>query len=97
MADRRIHIAGHGIQIGTKYRQRCAWCDYILIDGDLSCEASAPGCDPHRARFFGQGELVEVVKDGGVTGTTIVPHKDREQLPPGTCASPPRKLEVVRG
>ena len=96
MPDRIIHIAGHGVQIGTKYRQRCAWCEYVLIDGDLSCEMVAPGCDPTGPRYFELCSLVEVITDGNVRSTTIVAHSG-EDLPPGTCAAPPRKLELVHG
>jgi len=36
------HFAGVEIQINTDLRQRCAWCEEMLIDYDLSREVD--GC-----------------------------------------------------
>jgi hypothetical protein len=102
MTTRAIHIAGFPVRVGSLYRQRCAWCEVVLIDGDTSCEAVAPSDDgaaqvARSLLFWETGGLVEVISGGGVTQTTIVPHTDGDPLPALSCPFPPRKLEVVRG
>lgn len=91
-----IHIAGFPVQIGSKYRQRCAWCEEILIDGDMAHEmvATSNGAEPTGPGKYECGALVEVHKDGPVTGTAVVPHTDGDLLPANACIGPP-KLRVV--
>jgi hypothetical protein len=91
-----IHIAGLPVQIGPLYRQRCAWCAEILVDGDLRNEMWAPGSEPRERFGFEPGHLVEVVTDGPAIAQSVVPHKDGDQLPDGTCV-PPRgtRLRLV--
>ena len=96
MGDRIVHIAGFPVRVGSKRRQRCAWCEAILIDDDVSRIAVPEGQSPE-PRFWPEGELVEVVKSGDVTASTIVPHKDGDELPARACAAPPATLRVVRG
>ena len=90
-----IHTAGFPVQIGAKYRQRCAWCDAILIDGDLSQEMVPEGTKPGLFKYE-TGALVEVTVNGAVTGSAVVPHEDGAQLPANACVGPP-KLRVVSG
>lgn len=88
-----IHIAGFPVQIGSKYRQRCAWCDAILIDGDLSLEMVPDGQTGGPGKYE-SGALVEVQKDGPCTVSAIVPHEDGTELPANACVGPP-KLRAV--
>jgi hypothetical protein len=88
-----IHIAGFPVQIGPKYRQRCAWCETILIDGDLSREMVPEG-QSHGPSKYESGTLVEVHKDGPCTQSAAVPHKDGDPLPANACIGPP-KLRAV--
>lgn len=96
MAERVIHIAGMPLQVGSEYRQRCAWCGVAVIEGDLANEMVAPGSDRKGPGYFALNELVEVVKDGGFTSMTIVPHEEGDRVPPGCCAADPVKLRVVQ-
>lgn len=89
------HIAGFPVQIGTKYRQRCAWCEAVLVDGDLAQEMVAAG-STGEYRPFEIGALVDVAREGPVTRTMVVPHVDGEQLPANACVGPP-KLRLVSG
>ena len=94
-----IHIAGFPVQIGSKYRQqyrqRCAWCETILVDGDRSHEmVTTSGSEWSWA--YEVGVLVEVHVDGPVTGSAVVPHEDGAQLPANACVGPP-KLRIVGG
>lgn len=75
-----VHIAGLDITIGPYLRQRCAWCDAILIDYDLTRVAVPVGQDP-RPATWPVGKLVEV--DG--PATRQVPHTDHDPLPPNAC------------
>ncbi len=90
------HIAGFPVRIGLKRRQRCAWCDVILIDVDLACIAVPEGQSLEPA-FFETGELIEVVTGEGFRSQTLVSHEDGAPLPRDACGHPPLKLEVVRG
>ena len=93
-----IHIAGFPVQIGSKYRQRCAWCGAVLIDGDMSCEmvATSDGRRTHGPSKYELGALVDVTINGSVTGSAVVAHEDGAQLPANACVGPP-KLRVVSG
>jgi hypothetical protein len=85
----KIHIAGFPVQIGTKYRQRCAWCEVVLLDGDGANEMVAPGSDPVQ-RFWELGALVAVEGNGSWTV------KDEgERLPTECCGSQRPKLRAV--
>ena len=93
------HIAGLGLIISDRFaRQRCAWCGEILVDEDAECMAST---DPGpRDPFFAANALVNVRKDDGFTGYSVV--KD-ETLPPDSCVlrekprSAPRLVLVGAG
>lgn len=91
-----IHIAGFPVQIGSKYRQRCAWCGAILIDGDMSQEmvSTGDGASPSGPGKYEMGALVEVYTAGAMTQTAVVAHEDGTQLPANACVGPP-KLRVV--
>lgn len=91
-----IHIAGFPVQIGSKYRQRCAWCDFILIDGDMAHEmvATSDGKPSRGPGKYEMGALVDVIVVGACTQTAVVPHEDGAQLPANACVGPP-KLRVV--
>ena len=93
-----VHIAGFPVQIGSKYRQRCAWCDVVLIDGDLSCEATAPSDHPHAAcpRHYDLGALVEVTQNGACTMFAVVPHEDGAKLPLNSCSVVVPKMRMVQ-
>lgn len=95
MVSKVIHIAGMPVQVGSEYRQRCAWCGEIIVDGDLAREMVAPGSERHGPGYFGLNELVEVVKNGGFTGTAVIPHEDGASVPRNCCAAAPLKLSVV--
>ena len=88
-----IHIAGFPVQIGPKYRQRCAWCEAILIDGDLSREMVPEGQERGQSKYE-PGALVEVTKDGPCTMSAVVAHEDGTELPANACVGPP-KLRAV--
>jgi len=85
-----IHIAGFPVKVGSKGRQLCAWCGFVLFDVDHAQIAVAPGCEGPRP--WDVGELIEV--NGNVQG--LIPHKDGAPLPLNCCACPPPKLELVR-
>ena len=89
-----VHIAGMGIRIGSKYRQRCAWCEAILIDGDLAEGMIPAGQEPSEPRMYEPNSLIDVAKDGPVTQFVVLPPADK--LPPNACIGPP-KLKVVGG
>lgn len=90
-----VHIAGLDIQIGPLLRQRCAWCDTVLVDYDLTCTASPCGdpcknfgCRPenHRPATWPVSQLVEV--DGAWPRVTaLVPHIDGDPLPDNACSA----------
>lgn len=89
-----IHIAGFPVQIGPKYRQRCAWCDVILIDGDVSREMVSVGDGARGPSKYEVGALVEVTRNGPMIQTVVVQHEDGAQLPANACVGPP-KLRAV--
>lgn len=97
-----VHIAGHPVQIGSLYRQRCAWCGAILIDGDAASEmASTSDGQPHTPSKWERGALVEVSSWGATTHQSLVAHQDGRQLPDNACVGPrkksrPQHLRVVR-
>lgn len=95
-----IHIAGLGVRIGDLVRQRCAWCDAILIDLDLGsiAIALAPGQErePWHKHVFAPNELVEVTEVEGVRGAMRIPPPLDNKLPLRCCASQ-RKLVVLPG
>lgn len=65
MGEPMTHIAGLDVIVEDRYlRQRCAWCDAILMDYDLSTIAVPVGQDPGIGAWK-VGELVHV--DGGIS------------------------------
>jgi hypothetical protein len=76
-----IHIVGLDIRIGTRVRQRCAWCGYLIEDVDLSCLMAPEGTSPWRP--WSPGELLEVV-EGNPRGRSVVKHESGP-LPDGMC------------
>lgn len=93
--SKAIHIAGFPVRIGALRRQRCAWCDAVLIDMDLRCIAVPDGQDLE-PRFFETGELIEVVTDGGFTSQTLVAHENGAPLPREACGFPKDELPALR-
>ena len=87
-----VHIAGLPVQIGSKYRQRCAWCEVILIDGDMAEEMIPEGQKPSGPVMYELNALIDVDKNGFVTQSLVLPPCDK--LPPNACIGPP-KLRVV--
>lgn len=75
------HIAGIAVQVGSRLRQRCAWCGATLVDYDLERIAVPEGQDPTPGTWAAD-ELVEV--DG--PASFVVPHEDGADLPPNACA-----------
>ena len=74
-----IHIVGLDIRIGSRVRQRCAWCDVVIEDVDLSLMMAPEGAPPWRP--WNPGELLDV------TGNmrSVVKHEDGSALPDGMC------------
>jgi hypothetical protein len=54
-----VHIAGLDVQIGTRLRQRCAWCGAVLEDVDLANVMVPEGQNP-RPPTWTPGELVVI-------------------------------------
>lgn len=78
-----VHIAGNDITLSGRYlRQRCAWCDAVLIDLDLTRVAYVivPGEPDPKPATWPIGVLVAV--DGGVSWTV-----DEERLPDTFCGA----------
>lgn len=89
-----IHIAGLDVQVGTRLRQRCAWCSELLEDRDLAREKVAvtdqsPVTDETPVRGWPVGGLVDVTSTPSGAGrmTFVVPHRDGDKLPPDCCAN----------
>ena len=87
-----IHIVGLDIRIGTRVRQRCAWCALVIEDVDLSLLMSPAGSPPWRP--WNPGELLDVT--GNVR--SVVKHEDGSALPDGMCVDVdiPKKRPVLR-
>lgn len=86
-----IHIVGTDVQVGSRRRQRCAWCGAILADEDLSMmgwQLNADGTDPGPPGLWPIGGLL--AHDGAVWW--IVDHEDGANLPPECCAELPDDL-----
>lgn len=82
-----IHIAGLEVAVGSRLRQRCAWCGAVLEDVDLAHVAVAVadnGHVDHTWPTWPVGGLVEVWGAGGIRNTVIL--GDDEKLPPNACA-----------
>jgi hypothetical protein len=82
-----VHIAGFPVRIGTLRRQRCAWCEAVLIDLDLR-QVAVPEGDDIEPRFWETGELIQVESGDGFTAQTLVTHKDGDPLPREACGFP---------
>lgn len=77
-----IHIAGLDVTVGTKVRQRCAWCGATLEDRDLAREM-VPVDQAHLPRGrWEPGALVAV--DGHIRW--VIEPVDGDKLPDGSCA-----------
>lgn len=77
------HIAGVLITLDEQLmRQRCAWCDHVLIDYDLS-RIAVPVDQPGPPASWEQGALVAV--DGGASWAVGGPG---DQLPDDFCGGP---------
>lgn len=80
-----VHIAGPDVTIGSRLRQRCAWCGEVLWDHDLDriavpvdqLDDDGGFCPP----LMLPGALVLV--DGNMKA--VVPHEDGAQLPDNAC------------
>lgn len=70
------HFAGLKVQVGTRLRQRCAWCGAVLCDYDLNRIAVLEGQDPMPAMWPPEA-LVRV--DGNVYFT--VEHRTATTCP----------------
>jgi hypothetical protein len=92
------HIAGFPVRIGRKGRQRCAWCGEMLFEvtGHEMSPARPDGMPEVQSRPWEVGRLVEVTKDGPVTGYVLIPHVDGDELPANACVGPP-KLRAIAG
>ena len=78
-----VHIAGMGVEVPPHYRQRCAWCGAILVEGDLS-RMAAVGEAP-TARFFEAGRLVEVAGENP-RWAGVLANEVGTPLPSNACA-----------
>lgn len=76
-----VHISGVHVQIGTRLRQRCAWCGGVLLEYDLANIAVPVGSDPTPPTWE-PGRLVLV--DDGMSAS--IAHVDGEDLPDNACA-----------
>lgn len=85
----RVHIAGAPVQVATKYRQRCAWCDHVLLDGDTDNEMVAPG-SATEVRFWEMFSLVVIEGNGSWS----MPD-DGGPLPAECCASQRKALGLT--
>lgn len=84
MTGEVVHIAGLDVEVGHLLRQRCAWCDAILVDYDLrrvAIAASTADLSDRRPATWPVGALVAV--DGGYS--TVREHSDGDQLPMNAC------------
>ncbi len=88
-----IHIAGVSIRYGTLHRQRCAWCEVVLIDDDLSGMASISSDGaPFEPHAWPVGGLVRV--EGNMW--SVIPESEHEhKIPPGCCAFKAEPLKLV--
>jgi hypothetical protein len=86
MATTVIHIAGLDIQVGSRLRQRCAWCEAVIEDRDLAREQVPVEQAGDRVRGWPPGELVSVTIDGGAEFKAVIDHPDGEKLPKDCCA-----------
>lgn len=87
MSESVVHIAGQAIQIGSRLRQRCAWCGAVLLDYPLERMAFSidPASDPRGdldlPAMWPFDSLVAV--DGPASWT--VEHEAGTPLPEGCC------------
>lgn len=77
-----VHIVGLDVQVGTRVRQRCAWCGAIIEDIDHANVAVPVDQDPGPCPTWEIGALVAI--DGN--HRYVVAHEDGAKLPPGSCA-----------
>lgn len=78
-----IHIAGWPVLVGSRLRQRCAWCGAVLIDVDLA--GIAVQVDPeHPDPSYPTWEMGALVMVSG-NATYIVPGGIGDELPRESC------------
>jgi hypothetical protein len=80
-----IHIAGFPVRVGREARQLCAWCGLMLSDCDYANIAQPEGQTGDPFHPFEVGVLVDVTKNGPVTQSIVLPHKDGGPMPAGFC------------
>jgi hypothetical protein len=89
-----IHFTGDVVTIadpeGTRRRQRCAWCGYLLIAQDFELTAVPDGQDGERATLP-ERRLVDV--DGSVT--QLLDYVPGQPMPSGACADRDASPAVV--
>lgn len=82
------HIAGIVVTINGRFlRQRCAWCEYVLLDYDLTHTAVRVGEDPTPATWP-QAVLVRV--DGDETSGRAaweLAYGENDPLPEDSCTN----------
>jgi hypothetical protein len=74
-----VHIAGIRVMVGSRVRQRCAWCGAVLDDVDLDLVAvpvDQPDCGVPEWRV---GSLVAI--DGGMAWSVL--HRVTDAVPEG--------------
>ena len=65
-----VHVAGAPFQVGTRVRQRCAWCGALIMDVD---DPMHPGWAVHHLVAMTDGAWTPVVLD------------EADNLPRGFC------------
>lgn len=81
-----IHFAGHPVRVGSRCRQRCAWCGFVIEDLDLRdvmVPSRADGSPGEGPTPWTSGALVAVSRDGSFR--SVVAHEDGAPLPSETC------------
>ena len=66
-----VHIAGNDVQVGSRLRQRCAWCGAVLVDYDLANIAVPVG-----QAIEGTSELLPLLVAADNHRAQQLPHSD---------------------
>lgn len=82
MSGSILHIAGLPTQVGTNFRQRCAWCGALLLEYGYANTMAPPGQDGNLPAWV-PFTLLRV--DGNAT--YVVRHMDGDEIPPDSCAA----------
>jgi hypothetical protein len=77
-----VHIAGIQVKVGSRVRQRCAWCGVVLDDVDLNLVAVPVDQPDGGVPEWRVGSLVAI--DGGMAWS--VQHEEGDAVPEGCCA-----------